>query len=63
METPYHILGSGDVLLHECYTEEAARRWISGYTRWSDWGGYDFIRLDYYGTEENFPIAYFYPED
>ena len=60
MERKYHIFGvsneHGDVLLHEEYTEQAARRWVDDYVKSGDFGGHDAIRVDFYGEEENFPV-------
>lgn len=62
--TKYHIFGcgAGDVLLHETHTKSEATGWVAGYIRSGFGGGYDFLRIDFYDKEENYPVEYFYDE-
>ena len=63
IETKFHIFGCGteDILFHETYTESEARQWVASYTR-DGFGGHDYLRIDAYGNEENYPVEYFYNE-
>lgn len=45
------ILGEGRVVLGIVSTEADFHAWVSGYTRWGDWGGWDWIGL-YRGAEQ-----------
>lgn len=55
----FHILGNRETVLHSCNSQTAARQFITGYTKCGNWGGYEFITIEFYGAEENTIIETF----
>jgi hypothetical protein len=47
----FGVIGDGnhDCDLYWANTLSEAKRWIDGYTRWGDWGGYHLLEI--YSTE------------
>jgi hypothetical protein len=45
-------------LMEEFDTYEEARRWVDGYTRWGDFGGYDVIEIARFAEDGEYVIEY-----
>ena len=57
MADTYAILGfsdtlDGPVVLYESDSYTDCDRWVQGYTRWGDWGGYDTLSLYEIGPDQ-----------